>query len=137
MSRFGSTCQVSDDPRSWRAVTRCPAPDKLTLLEVMGGVWTFQDPGNDRLYRCEVDASGDERWFFKLIPTESEWISPSDAARLLGVSREAIRRAIVYKRLGTTDCNGRQMVRRADVLALETDPRRRRARKESRSNVQA
>jgi hypothetical protein len=117
------------DPTCWRAVTRCPAHDKLTLLEVMGEKWTFQDPENDRLYRCEVDASGNEVWFFKLIRTESEWISQSDAARLIGVSRQAIRNAIVWKRLGTVACNGRPMVSRAEVLALPIDPRRRRVRK--------
>ena len=35
---------VFDFRMSWRPVTRCPAPEKLTLLGVMGGVWTFQDP---------------------------------------------------------------------------------------------
>ena len=119
------------DPTSWRPVARCPAPEKLTLLEVMGGVWTFQDPSGDRLYRCEIDPDGSERWFFKVIRTESEWISQSDAARLLGVSRQAIRNAIVWKRLGTVACNGRPMVSRAEVLALTIDPRRRRARKQS------
>ena len=87
----------------------------------MGEVWTFQDPENDRLYRCEVDPDGSERWFFKVIRTESESISQSDAARLIGVSRQAIRDAIVWKRLGRVECNGRPMVSRAEVLALKID----------------
>ena len=117
------------DPTSWRVLTHGPEPEKLTLLEVMGGVWTFQDPGNDRLYRCEIDPDGSERWFFKVIRAEHEWISQSDAARLIGVSRQAIRIAIVYKRLCTMDGNGRPMVRRAEVLGLKIDLKRRRARK--------
>ena len=107
------------DPTSWRPLTWRPAPEKLTLLEVMGGVWTFEDQRNTRLYRCEIDPGGTERWFFKVMRTESELISQSDAARLIGVSRQAIARAIVYERLGIVDCNGRPMVRRADVLALK------------------
>jgi hypothetical protein len=66
----------------------------LTLLEVMGGVWTFQDPGEECLYRREIDPSGIEHWLFKSIPAEREWSSQSDAARLIGVSRQAIGRAI-------------------------------------------
>ena len=96
---------------SWRPVTRRPAPRKLILLEVMGVVWTFQDPENTCLYRCEVDPDGSERWSFKAIHAEPEWISQSEAASLLGVSRQAIRIAIVYERLCTMDCNGRPVVR--------------------------
>ena len=120
------------DLTSWRPVAGRPAPRKLTLLEVMGGVWTFQDPGNDRLYRCEIDAGGTERWFSKVIPKESELISQSDAARLIGISRQAIRSSIVCERLRTVSCNGRPMVYRAEVLALQIDPKRGRARKQSR-----
>ena len=61
--------------------------------------------------------------------TEHEWISQSDAARLIAVSRQAIRNAIVWKRLTTADSNGRPMVSRAEVLALKIDPQKRRARK--------
>ena len=120
------------DPTSWRPLTWRPAPRKLTLLKVMGGVWTFQDLGNDRLYRCEIDPGGTERWFFKVIRTESELISQSDAARLIGVSRQAIRSSIVYQRLRTVNCSGRPMVHRAEVLALQIDPKRGRARKQLR-----
>ena len=114
---------------SWRPVIRRPAPRKLILLEVMGGVWTFQDPENTCLYRCEIDPEGSERWFFKMLHREPEWISQSDAARLIGVSRQAIGRAIVYERLGTVDCNGRPMVQRAEVLGLKIDLKRKGARK--------
>ena len=103
---------------SWRPVTRRPAREKLTLLEVMGGVWTFQDPENTCLYRCEVDPTGSEHWVFKAICTEREWISQSDAARLIGVSRQAIRSAIVLGRLCVMNSNGRPVVRRAEALGL-------------------
>ena len=119
-------------PTSWQSLTRRLAPEKLTLLEVIGGVWTFQDPGNDRLYRCEIDPGGTERWFSKVIPTESELISQSDAARLIGVSRQAIRSSIVHQRLRTVNCNGRPMVHRAEVLALPIEPKLGRAQKQSR-----
>ena len=125
------------DPTSWRPRTWHPAREKLTLLEVMGSVWTFQDPRNDRLYRCEVDPDDSGRWFFKDVRTEGELISEADAARLVGVSRQAIARAIVHRRLGTVDCNGGAMVRRTEVLALRIDPRRTRARKQSAGNVQS
>jgi len=124
------------DPTSWRPRTWHPAREKLTLLEVMGSVWTFQDPRNDRLYRFEVDPDGSGRWFFKDVRTEGELISQADAARLVGVSRQAIGRAIVHRRLGTVDCNGRLMVRRTEVLALQINPRRTRARKQSAGNVE-
>ena len=130
----GTVCRSQEHPTSWRPLTWRPTHEKLTLLEVMGGVWTFQDPRNDRLYRCEIDPGGSERWFFKVARTEREWISQSDAARLIGVSRQAIRGAIVYERLGTVDCNGRPMVRRAEVLASKIDSKRRRARKQSRND---
>jgi hypothetical protein len=130
--RAKATQGATLDPTSWLPLTRRPAPEKLTLLEVMGGVWTFQDPGNDRLYRCEIDPGGTERWFFKAIRTESELISQSDAARLIGVSRQAIRSSIVYERLRTVNCNGRPLVHRVEVLALQIDPKRGRARKQSR-----
>lgn len=133
----GNVLRSEEHVTTWRPLKWRPAPEQLILLEATGGgAWTFQNPRNDRLYRCEIDPSGSERWFFKAIPTESEWISQSDAARLLGVSRQAITCAIVYKRLRTVDCNGRPMVRRAEVLALKINPKLRRARKQSRSNDQ-
>ena len=116
----------------WQPLTRRPTPrklKKLMLLGVTGGVWTFQDPGRTCLYHREIDSEGSERWFFKMLHREPEWISQSDAARLIGVSRQAIGRAIVYERLGTVDCNGRPMVQRADVLGLKIDLKRKGARK--------
>jgi hypothetical protein len=67
------------DPTSWLPLNWPPTRGRLILLEVMGVVWTFQDPGNDRLYRCEIDPDGSERWFFKVIRDGHEWISQSDA----------------------------------------------------------
>jgi hypothetical protein len=124
-----STLPREEQQASWRPRTWRPAREKLTLLEVMGGVWTFQDPRNDRLYRCEVDPHGSGRWFSKAVRTEGELISQSDAARLLGVSRQAIRNAIVWKRLRTADCNGRSMVSRSEVLAMKIDLKQSGARK--------
>ena len=120
------------EPTSWRVLARAPKPEKLTLLEVMGGVWTFQDPANDRLYRCETDPGGSERWFSKVIPTESELISQSECGEIDRVSRQAIRSSIVYQRLRTVNCNGRPMVHRAEVLALPIEPKLGRAQKQSR-----
>jgi len=118
---------VTLDPMSWRPVTRRPAPRKLILLEVMAGVWTFQDPGNTCLYRCEVDPDGSEGWFFKVLHREpagsrspmrrdslGSSVKPSESLLFMGVS-------------ATMDCNGRPVVCRAEVLALKVD--RRRARK--------
>ena len=127
--RFERILPSDELESSWHPVKRRPVPRELTLLGVTGGVWKFQDPGNTRLYRCEIDPDGSERWFFRVIRTECEWISQSDAARLIGVSRQAIRNAIVWKRLTTVDCNGRPMVSRTEVLALKVDLKRRRAQK--------
>jgi hypothetical protein len=120
----------------WRVLKGpLPAPPKMmVLLEVKGRVWTFQHPRSRVLYRCELDAACNERWFSNFPKWlershESEWISQSDAARLIGVSRQAIRNAIVWKRLGTVACNGRPMVSRSEVLALPIDLKRRRAAK--------
>jgi hypothetical protein len=57
------------------------------------------------------------------VRAESEWICPSEAARLLGVSRQAISNAISQKRLTTADCNGRAKLYRPDVLALKVRPK--------------
>lgn len=131
-----SVLPSEDHPRSWRPVTRRPVAEKLTLLQVMGGVWTFQDPGRERLYRCEIDPCAGERWSFKVVHPAGEWISQADAARLLGISRQAIRNAITYKRLRTVDCDGRTRVCKSEVLALKIDPKRRRTRWQSSGNAQ-
>lgn len=96
-----------------------PDPKKLILLHVMGGVWNFQHPRNGRLYRCEVDSGGNERWLVKAGSTESRWISQAEAARLRGVSSQTISQAIAQKRLKTEDCNGRPKLCRSDVVALK------------------
>jgi hypothetical protein len=62
-----------------RALTSSRTPEKLTLLRVMGSVWSFQDPGDGRLYRCEIDSEGNERWLVQDIGVEGEWIYPSEA----------------------------------------------------------
>jgi len=49
----------------------------------------------------------------------SEWISQAEAARLRGVSRQAIANLIKRQRLGTLDVGGRRFVRRQDALAFE------------------
>jgi hypothetical protein len=124
----GSTLPREQHPAPWLPVTRRPKPRKLILLRLVGGVWIFRDPGNTHLYRREIDPDGSERWSCKVIRTEREWISQSDAARLIGVSRQAIGRAIVFKRLSAMDCNGKSVVSRAEVLALKIDLKRRRCR---------
>src|SRR5262245_4028192 len=107
------------DKNHWTPLTRHPIPEKLTLLQMMGHVWSFQELGDGRPYSCEVDWSfGSEHWFVMPATTEQQWISPSEAARLLGVSRQAIHYAIASRRLATADCNGRPKICRADVLAL-------------------
>jgi hypothetical protein len=112
-------------------IKRAKAKQGATLDHTSWQPLTWR-PGIDRLYRCEIDPGGTERWFLKVIRTESELMSQSDVARLIGVSRQAIRSAVVYERLGTVNCNGRRMVHRAEVLALQIDPKRGRARKQSR-----
>jgi hypothetical protein len=89
----------------------------------MGSVWTFQDPGDGWLYRCEIDSDGNEGWFVQAIRAKSEWIDQSEAARLLGVSRQAIGNAIASRRLATADCNGRPKLCKADVVALKVRPK--------------
>jgi hypothetical protein len=84
----------------------------------MGNVWSFQDPANGRLYRCEVDSMGNEQWYVMPPTIQHEWISLAEAARLRGVTIKAISRAIARKRLSTVECNGRPKVCRSDVLTL-------------------
>jgi excisionase family DNA binding protein len=47
--------------------------------------------------------------------TAEEWISQAEAARIRGVSRQAIGRLIKRKRLHTLKIGGRMLVRRKDV----------------------
>jgi hypothetical protein len=103
---------------TWNPLTQHPTPKKLTLLGVMGNVWSFQDPANGRLYRCEVDSMGNEQWYVMPPTIQHEWISLAEAARLRGVTRESIGRAIAHKRLSMVECNGKPKVCRSDVLTL-------------------
>jgi len=86
---------------------------------VIGTVWNFQDPKNGRRYRCQIDSDGTERWFVHSIRAEGEWISQAEAARLVGVSRQAIGNAVACRRLAIADCNGPSKVYSPDVLALK------------------
>ena len=52
----------------------------------------------------------------------SEWVSQAEAARLRGVSRQAIARLVVNGRLKTLAVGGRALVRRDEVLAFERNP---------------
>ena len=49
---------------------------------------------------------------------ESGWISQADAARLRGVSPQAIHKLVVKGRLKTTAIAGRRLVWRQDVLSF-------------------
>lgn len=49
----------------------------------------------------------------------SEWISQAEAARLRGVTRQAIAKLVVRGRLQTLDVGGRVLVKRSEVLAFE------------------
>ena len=103
--------------QSWKALRQRPTPEQLTLLEMIPGVRIFEDP-EGRLYRCEIGSDGCERWFVKSVGEKSEWLSQSEAARLLGVSRQAIGNAIGVSLMA--DCNRRPKVCRTDVLSLKS-----------------
>ena len=107
------------DAGSWQSVLRPSAHRAFVLLSLVGGVWTFEDPDRDRLYRLVIDKDGKESWSFQEIRKERASLSQSEAARLIGVTRQAIRNAITHGRLTTIDSNGRSLVRRSDVLALK------------------
>jgi hypothetical protein len=49
----------------------------------------------------------------------SEWISQAEAARLRGVSRQAIAKLVKQERFATLDIGGRKFVRRDDILSFE------------------
>lgn len=51
-----------------------------------------------------------------------EWISQAEAARLRGVTRQAIAKLVRAGRLRTLAIGGRLLVCRADVLAFEPRP---------------
>lgn len=52
----------------------------------------------------------------------AEWVSQAEAARLRGVSRQAIAKLVVNGRLKTLDVGGRTLVHRDAVLAFERNP---------------
>jgi len=52
----------------------------------------------------------------------SEWISQAEAARLRGVTRQAIAKLVKAGRLRTLAASGRLLVHRADVLTFEPHP---------------
>ena len=82
-------------------------------------MWTFEDPERERLYQLVIDHDGKECWSCKDVQSEREWLQQSEGARLIKVTRQAIRNAIVHGRLATMVCNGRSLVRRSEVLALK------------------
>lgn len=49
----------------------------------------------------------------------ADWISQAEAARLRGVSRQAIWRLVSRKRVRTVAIGGHRFVNRADILAFE------------------
>jgi excisionase family DNA binding protein len=52
----------------------------------------------------------------------AEWINQSDAARLRGVSRQAIAKLAANGRLRTLVVGGRTLVSRRDVVAFAPNP---------------
>jgi len=57
----------------------------------------------------------------------TDWISQAEAARLKGVSRQAIGRLIKRGRLKTLKIAGRLVVKRTDILTFEAEQTGRRA----------
>ncbi|MCE5310421.1 MAG: helix-turn-helix domain-containing protein [Acidobacteriales bacterium] len=57
-----------------------------------------------------------------LFPELNEWISQAEAARLRGVSRQAIALLVKKGRLATLKVGGRLLVRRKDVEGFTPDP---------------
>lgn len=53
----------------------------------------------------------------KIVP--SEWISPAEAARRRGVTRQAIRKLIQTGRLSVMEIGGRYLVKLTDVLEFK------------------
>ena len=56
---------------------------------------------------------------FSIPPKLTEWISQAEAARLRGVSRQAIAKLVLSGRLKALDVGGRKFVNRNDVLSFE------------------
>lgn len=54
--------------------------------------------------------------------SDQDWISQSEAARLRGVSRQAIARLITRRRLSVRRIGGRALVRRDEVMSFDPRP---------------
>lgn len=52
----------------------------------------------------------------------SDWISQAEAARLRGVSRQAISKLVRQGRLMTIEIGGRRLVNRVEVIAFKPRP---------------
>jgi len=52
----------------------------------------------------------------------SDWISQSEAARLRGISRQAVARLVKRGRLAVLEIAGMRLVRKSEVLAFEAKP---------------
>jgi hypothetical protein len=52
-------------------------------------------------------------------PSEREWITPAEAARIRRVSRQAIGRLIARRRFTTTEFGGRTFVDRREIEEFE------------------
>ena len=54
--------------------------------------------------------------------TDEDWISQAEAARLRGVSRQAVARLVVRGRLAVRRIGGRDLVLRDEVLSFDPLP---------------
>jgi excisionase family DNA binding protein len=54
-------------------------------------------------------------YIFRKLPKPGEWVTPAEAARIRGVSRQAISRLIKRGRFRTLEIGGRFFLRRDDV----------------------
>ena len=59
----------------------------------------------------------------------AEWISLAEAARLRGVSRQAMSKLVKHGRFRTINAGGRQLVHKAEVVAYKAMTPGRRSRK--------
>lgn len=62
-------------------------------------------------------------------PDLAKWISLADAARLRGVSRQAMSKLVKIGRFQTINAGGRQLVHKEEVVAYKTMTPGRRPRK--------
>lgn len=60
------------------------------------------------------------------------WVTPAEAARLRGVTRQAITKLIRAGRVGVLEIGGRRLIRRSDIVNFERrKPGRRKKRRDS------